>query len=191
VRRWRHGGIEGRDRWREPGRRRHAHEFTFFAPVRRNVVQALRPGDEILVPTDGGDPFPEVAYRARITDIRDDEASRTITVNGELVGEVSGLFEKEAHPGEIFHRLAQPGEPPHSESSILVRGEELWKWIGATMNDPGGSSEQYILRTFRRVHEDEIDGEAIEIRMQSTWNPSKTVIQTALLSSTIGFKGYR
>lgn len=166
-------------------------EITFFAPVRLNVVQALRPGDEILVPTEEGDPFPQVAYRARITDIHDNEVSRMITVNGELIGEVIGLFEKPAHPGEIFHRLAQPGESPQSESSILVRGEELWKWIGATMNDPGGSVEQFILRTWRRVHADEIDGEAIEMRMQSMWNPKKTVTQTAFLSSTIGFKGYR
>jgi hypothetical protein len=166
-------------------------DITFFAPVRPTVVQALRPGDEILVPTDEGDPFPQVAYRARITDIRDDEASRTITVNGELIGEVSGLFEKPAHPGEIFRRLAQPGEPPQNESSILVRGEELWKWIGSKMNDPGGSKEQYILRTFRRVQDEEIGGEAIELRMQSMWNPKKTRIDTALPSATIGFKGYR
>ena len=168
-----------------------ADEITFFAPVRPTVVQGLRPGDELLVPTGEGDPFPQVAYRARITDIRDDEASRTITVNGELIGEVSGLFEKPAHPGEIFQRLVQPGEPPQGEESILVRGEELWKWIGATMNDPDGSGEQFILRTWQRVHDDEIDGEAIEIRVQSVWNPQKTVTHTALLSSTVGFKGYR
>lgn len=166
-------------------------EITFFAPVRPTVVQALRPGDELLVPTDQGDPFPQVAYRARITDIRHDEASRTITVNGELIGEVSGLFEKPAHPGEILQRLLQPGEPPPGETSILVRGVELWKWIGATMNDPDGSGEQFILRTWQRVHDDEIDGEAIEIRMQSLWNPKKTVTQIALLDSTVGFKGYR
>ncbi len=166
-------------------------EITFFAPVRRNVVQALRPGDEILVPTNQGGPFPQVAHRARITDIRDDEVSRTITINGELIGEANGLFEKPAHPGEIFHRLAQPGEPPQSESSILVRGEELWKWIGSTMNDPGGSGEQYILRTFRRVQDEETGGEAIELRMQSMWNPKKTRIDTALPSATLGFKGYR
>jgi hypothetical protein len=168
-----------------------ADEITFFAPVRPTVVQALRPGDEVLVPTTDGAPFPGVAYRARITDIRVDEATRLITVNGDLIGDISGLFEKPAHPGEILQRLVQPGEPPPGEASILVRGEELWKWIGATMNDPDGSGEQFILRTWRRVHEDEIDGEAIEIRMQSLWNPKKVVTQTALLNSTVGFKGYR
>ncbi|WP_368834105.1 hypothetical protein [Mycobacterium intracellulare] len=166
-------------------------EITFFAPVRSTVVQALRPGDEILVPTNEGDPFPHVAYRGRIIDIQDDEASRTITVNGELIGEVRGLFEKPAYPGEIFQRLAQPGEPPPGEASILVRGDELWKWIGSQMNDPAGSGEKYILRTFRRVQDDEIGGEAIEIRMQSMRNPKKTRIDTALPSATIGFKGYR
>jgi hypothetical protein len=33
-------------------------EIAFFAPVRLDVVQALRPGDELLVPTTDGDPFP-------------------------------------------------------------------------------------------------------------------------------------
>ncbi|WP_123025107.1 hypothetical protein [Mycolicibacterium stellerae] len=164
-------------------------EVTFFAPVRPTVVQALRPGDEILVPTDDG-PFPHVAQRARITDIRDDEASRLITVNGDLIGEVSGLFEKPANPGEVLHRLVQPGEPPQNESSILVRGDKLWKWIGATMN-VADQPEQFILLAWQRVQDDEIDGEAIEVRMRSVWNPRKTVTQTAMLDSTIAFKGYR
>lgn len=168
-----------------------ADEITFCAPVRLNPVQALRVGDEILVPTNDGDPFPQVAYRARITDIRNDEESRTITVNGELVGEVSGLFEKPARPGEIFHRLAQPGETLQSESSILVKGEDLWRWLGSTMNCPAGTGEKYILRSFRRVHDEEIGGEAIELRMQSILNPQKTRVDTALLSATVGFKGVR
>lgn len=161
-----------------------AYEITFFAPLRPTVVQALRPGDELLVPTSDGD------RRGRITDIRDDEPTRTITVNGELVGE-SGLFEKPAHPGEILQRLGRPGEPLPGEGSILVRGEMLWKWIGAPMDDPQGSPEQFILRTWRRVHDDEIDGEAVEVRMQSVWNPKKTITQTALLDSTVSFRGYR
>ena len=168
-----------------------ADEVTFFAPVRLNPVQALRVGDEILVPTNEGDPFPQVAYRARISDIQDHEESRTITLNGELIGEVSGLFEKPAHPGEIFHRLAQPGEPLQSESSILVKGEDLWRWLGSTMNCPAGTGEKYILRSFKRVQDEEIGGEAIELRMQSMSNPQKTRIDTALLTATVGFKGIR
>ncbi|OKH85008.1 hypothetical protein EB75_02380 [Mycobacterium sp. ST-F2] len=161
-----------------------ANEITFFAPLRPTVVQALRPGDELLVPTNDGD------RRGRITDIRDDEETRTITVNGDLIGE-SGLFEKPAHPGEVLQRLVQPGEPLPGTESILVHGDNLWKWIGATMDDPYGSAEQFILRTWQRVHDDEIDGEAIEVRLQSVWNPKKTITQTALLDSTVGFRGYR
>lgn len=161
-------------------------EITFFAPIRPTVVQALRPGDELLVPAGQGE-----MSRGRVIDIYDDEASRMITVNGELIGGASGLFEKPAYPGEIFQRLLQPGEPPPGEASILVRGVDLWKWIGATMNVSELGGEQFILRTWRRVHDEEIDGEAIEIRMQSLWNPKKTVTQTAMLDSTIAFKGYR
>ena len=72
-----------------------------------------------------------------------------------------------------------------------MHGDNLWKWIGATMDDPYGSAEQFILRTWQRVHDDEIDGEAIEVRLQSVWNPKKTITQTALLDSTVGFRGYR
>lgn len=149
-----------------------ADQITFFAPIRPTAARSLRPGDEILVPT-GKDPFPQVAYRARITDIRDDEASRMITVNGEFVGETSGLFEKPAHPGEVFQRLQQPGGPVPGTESILVRAEELWKWIGVDMNDPDGSSEKYVLRTFRRVHSNETDREAIELRLQCKVDPRK------------------
>ncbi len=109
-------------------------EITFFAPIRPTVAQSLRPYDEILVPT-GEDPFPQVAYRARIINIRYDEAAGLLIVNGEFVGDMSGLFEKPAYPGEIFQRLVQPGEPAPGSESILVRGEHLWRWTGAKMND--------------------------------------------------------
>ena len=59
------------------------------------------------------------------------------------------------------------------------------------MNDPDGSSEQQIIRTFRHVHDEEIGGEAIEVRLQSMWNPKKTNTLTLLPSGTIGFKGHR
>jgi hypothetical protein len=165
-------------------------EITFFAPIRPTAARSLRPGDEILVPT-GEDPFPQVAYRARITDIRDDEASGMITINGEFVGETSGLFEKPAYPAEVFQRLLRPGGPAPGTESIMVRGEELWKWLGTPMNDPNGSSEQYIIRTFKRVHEEEIGGEAIEVKLQSVWNPKKVNTVTMLPSAPIGFKGHR
>ena len=59
------------------------------------------------------------------------------------------------------------------------------------MNDPDGSGEQYILRTFKRVHDEETGGEAIEVRLQSVWNPEKTNTMTLVLNATIGFKGHR
>ncbi len=76
-------------------------EITFFAPVRPTAARSMKPGDEMLVPTDEG-PFPRVGYRGRITDIREDEATGMITINGELLGEQSGLFEKPARPWEVM-----------------------------------------------------------------------------------------
>ena len=165
-------------------------EITFFAPIRPTAARSLKPGDEILVPT-GEHPFPQVAYRAWITDIRDDEKSRLITINGEFAGEASGLFEKPAHPGEVFQRLQQPGGPVPGTESILVRAAELWKWIGVDMNDPDGSTEKYVLRTFRRVHSDETDREAIEVRLQSKVDPRKVRIMTFKSDGTVGFRGHR
>ena len=72
------------------------------------------------MPTDEG-PFPRFAYRRRITDIREDEASGLITINGELLGYASGLFEKPVYPGEVFQRLVQPGEPAPGTESVMVR----------------------------------------------------------------------
>jgi hypothetical protein len=165
-------------------------KITFFAPIRPTAARSLRPGDEILVPT-GKDPFPQVAYRARITDIREDEASRMITVNGEFVGETSGLFEKPAHPGEMLQRLLQPGGPVPGTESVLVRAEQLWKWIGVDMNDPDGSTEKFVLRTFQRVNSDETGTAAIEVRLQSKSDPRKVRILTFKPDATVGFKGHR
>ncbi|ANW66457.1 hypothetical protein BCA37_25385 [Mycobacterium sp. djl-10] len=59
------------------------------------------------------------------------------------------------------------------------------------MNDPNGSGEQYLIRTFRRVHDDEINGEAIEVKLQSLWNTQKTNTLTMLPTATISFNGHR
>jgi hypothetical protein len=160
-----------------------------FWPIRPTAARSMRPGDEILVPSN--DRPPQAANHGRITDIREDEASGFITINGELIRGASGLFEKPAYPGEVFQRLLQPGDPAPGTESILVRAEHLWKWIGVQMNDPDGSGEQYILRTFKRVHDEETGGEAIEVRLQSMWNPKKTNTMTLVPNATIGFKGHR
>lgn len=167
-----------------------ADEIKSFRPIRPTAARSLRPGDEVLVPT-GEDPFPQAAYHARITDIRADEAAGLITINGELLGDVDGVFEKPAYPWEMFERIAQRREPEPGSESIMVRGEDLWKWLGAQMNDPHGSAEQYVLRTFKRVHDEEIGGEAIEVKMQSVWNPKKINTMTVTRGATVGFKGYR
>jgi hypothetical protein len=119
----------------EPDEPVETNEITFFAPIRPTAARSMKPGDEMLVPTDDG-PFPHVASRGRITDIREDETSRMITINGELIGERSGLFERAAHPWEVMQRLLKPGGPVPGTESTLVRAEELWKWIGVDMNDP-------------------------------------------------------
>src|SRR4051812_44825489 len=158
-----------------------ADEITFFAPVRPTAARSMKPGDEMLVPTgEEGEPFPQVAYRGRITDITEDEASGMITMNGELIGEQSGLFEKPAHPWEVMHRLAKPGDPAPGTESVMVRGDQLWKWLGVEFNDPNGSAEKYIIRTFRRVQDEEIGGEAIEVKLQSKWNAKKINTMTLL-----------
>ena len=172
----------------EPGAE--ADEITFFAPVRPTAARSMKPGDEMLVPTDEG-PFPHVAYRGRITDITDDESSGTIRINGELIGEKGGLFEKPVYPPEVIQRLVMPGDPVPGTESIMVHAGELWKWIGAPFNDPNGSLEKYILRTFKRIHDDELDGEAIEVKLQSTSNPKKINTMTLLTTATIGFTGHR
>lgn len=182
--------IDATDTPDEPDESVAVNEVTFFAPIRPTAARSMRLGDEMLVPTDEG-PFPHVAYRGRITDIRDDEASRMIILNGELIGEKSGLFEKPAHPWEVMQRLLKPGGPIPGSESVLVRAEELWKWIGVDMNDPEGSTEKYVLRTFRRVHSDETDREAIEVRLQSKTDPRKVRILTFKPDGTVGFKGHR
>lgn len=165
-----------------------------FRPIRPTAARSLRPGDEILVHEDGWPHTtrrgPQSGYRGRITDIREDESTFTLAVNGELVG-ANGLFEKQARPWDPFDRLVQPGEPTPGTESRLVRGEELWKWLQVQVDDPHGSTEKYILRRFRRLHDQELDREVIEVVGQSTRNPTKTNTMTFPADTTIVFRGHR
>jgi hypothetical protein len=165
-----------------------------FWPIRPTAARSLRPSDEILVHEHGWPDTtrrgPQTGLRGRITDIREDESTFTLTVNGELVGE-HGLFEKQARPWDGFDRLVQPGEPPPQTESRLVHGEELWKWLQVEVNDPDGSAEKYILRRFRRVHDEELDREVIQVVGQSTWNPRKTNTMTFFPKARIIFDDHR
>jgi hypothetical protein len=158
-------------------------------PVRPTAARSMRPGDEMLVPSNDG-PWPQAANHGRITDIREDEASGMITINGELIRGASGLFEKPAHPGEAIYRLLQPGDPAPGTESIWVRGVELWKWIGEQMDDPHGSTEKYILTGFRRANDPEL-GEIIQVKMQSMRNPRKLMTADITLDATARFDGHR
>ena len=70
----------------------------------------------------------------------------------------------------------------------MVYSEEMWKWLNVEMNDPDGSGEKCILKTFRRIHNDETDWEAIELGMQSKLNPEVVRIRTMKPKGTIRFK---
>ena len=164
-----------------------------FWPIRPTSARSLRPGDEILVPDQNG-PWPQAAMHGRITDIRDDPpqtGTGMILINGELVRGGSGLFEKPAHPWEPIDRLIQPDEPPPGSEFRLVRGDELWKWLQVEINDPHGSAEKYLLRSFRQLHDDEFDREVIEVRGQSTWNSKKVITLTFLPEAVVRFDGHR
>lgn len=160
-------------------------------PVRPTAARSLRVGDEILVPDPDGQ-WPQTAIHGRVTDIRDDPPPvGMIVINGELIRGRSGLFEKPAHPWEAIDRLVQPGEPPPNSESRLVRAEDLWKWLQVEINDPEGSAEKYLLRTFRRHHDQEFDREVVEVIGQSTWNQNKTNTMTFLPDAKIVFDGHR
>lgn len=161
-----------------------------FWPIRATAARSLRPGDEIIVPSMNG-PWPQSGSHGRVTDIRDDEEAGLITINGEIIRGATGLFEKPARSDEVFQRLLQPGGPTPGTESILVRATDLWKWLGVEMNDPNGSTEKYAIRTFRRVPDEYTNGVAIELRLQSIWNPRKINTLTLLSTATVAFAGHR
>ncbi len=166
-------------------------ESVQFWPIRPTAARSLRPGDEILVPAPDGS-WPQAAMHGRIIDIRDDPPpAGMIIINGELIRGGAGLFEKPAHPWEPVDRLVQPDEPPPESQFRLVRGDEMWKWLQVEMNDPHGSAEKYLLRTFRQIHDDEFDREVVEVQGQSTWNAKKVITLTFLPEAVIRFDGHR
>lgn len=160
-------------------------------PIRPTAARSLRAGDVVLVPGPNG-PWPQAARHGRILDIRDDPPpAGMIIINGELIRGGAGLFEKPTHPWEPIDRVVQPGEPPPNSESRLVRAVDLWKWLQVEVNDPEGSAEKYLLRTYRRHHGDELDREVIEVIGQSTWNPQKTNTMTFSPDAKIIFEGHR
>ena len=165
-----------------------ADEEIQFWPMRTTAARSLRVGDHLRISTG-----PHTGYRALITEIEEDEAARTITFHGRLFGEDGLLFKKEAYPNELFERLAQPGEPPQGGESRMVYAEELWKWLGVPMNEPGdpGSDHKFTLTNFRRIHSDDTDSEAIEIQLRSKKNPQEIRTFHMMLRGTVGFKGHR
>ena len=155
-----------------------------FWPMRTTAARSLRVGDQLRIPTG-----PHTGHRALITEIHEDEASRTLTITGKLLGADEGvLFKKQAYPNELFERLGQPGEPPQRAESRMVHAEELWKWLGVDMNDPEGSAEKFVLKTFRRFHSDETDSEAIELGLQSKQNPLTVRILHMKPKGTVGLR---
>jgi hypothetical protein len=154
-----------------------------FWPIRPTAARSLRKGDQIAVPI-----RPQASLRATISDLCEDESARTITLIAELPD--GNVLKKEANPSEVFQRLAQPGQGPPGSESKMVKGVDLWKWLGVEMNDPDGSDEKYMLRTYRRLNDPE-HGEVVEVRMQSMRDPKKIRILTLKLNANIGFKGHR
>lgn len=155
-----------------------------FWPIRPTAVRSLRPGDKIAAPVGPGQ-----TVRGTVTGFEDHEESRIITIlatldNGEPCA-------KKCRPWDTVDRMVQPGEASPGSESRMVHGEDLWKWLNVDMNDPEGSPEKYVLKTFRRVHSDDTDSEAIEVKMQSKRDPRKVRILTLKPKATIGFKGHR
>lgn len=156
-----------------------------FCPIRRTTVRELLPGDHIICPTDG----PGAGNHAIVTDLEEDEDALLITINGEFVGE-EALFYHKATPNEIVDRLVQPTDSLSQGQAILVRGVELWKWLGETL-DPNGNSEQYRISQFRRIREPDTDRPIIELKMVSTRNSQKIMTAHLELDATIGFQQTR
>lgn len=161
-------------------------QISFLGPIRPTRARELRAGDVILFPSD----VPGAMQRAVITDLMDNEEDRTITINGELIGE-EALFEHEAPPLEPVDRLIQAGDPIPGTETIMVRGDELWKWIGEKFNDPHGSPEKYVIRTFARRVDPETGEPVVEVKLQSLMNPKKILTAYMEPSATISFADCR
>lgn len=157
-----------------------------FAPLRRTRVRELRPGDQIVVPTEGT----VGGIRGVVTDLQENEDDRLITINGE-VDDGEGLFYHDAPPNEFVARLLLPGDPIPGTETIMVKGSELWKWIGEPLNDPNGSGEKYTILTFRRISDPETGEPLVEIRMQSQTNRMKQVTAYIEPTARIAFDGCR
>ncbi|ADG79085.1 putative protein OS=Tsukamurella paurometabola (strain ATCC 8368 / DSM / CCUG 35730 /CIP 100753 / JCM 10117 / KCTC 9821 / NBRC 16120 / NCIMB 702349/ NCTC 13040) OX=521096 GN=Tpau_2481 PE=4 SV=1 [Tsukamurella paurometabola] len=158
-------------------------QISFLGPIRPTRARDLRAGDEILFPSDV---VPGAVLRAVITDLMENEEDRTITINGELIGE-EALFSHEAPPLELVDRVVQAGESRPDGRTVIVRGDELWKWIGEKFNDPHGSTEKFVIGAFDRCVNPDTGEPMVEVKLHSLSNRRKIVTAGLEPSATIIF----
>ena len=158
-------------------------DVELFLP-RPTAVRSLRKGDQILAQIGPGE-----YVRGTVTALEEHEKSRIITIHGVL--DNGEPITKKSRPGEMVDRIAQPTDPVPGTESVMVHADEMWKWLDVEMNDPEGSGEKFILKTFQRIQSADLGGEAIELRMQGKVNPKEIRILTMKPKGTIGFKGHR
>lgn len=155
-----------------------------FFPIRRTAARSLRVGDKIVASVDA-QAADSGGVQAEITALCDHEADRMISIAIDLADgrSVTTLL----HPDEPVDRIVRANEGAQG-GVVVVKGAELWKWIGANMNDPRGSGGQYLIREFKRISDPENGSEIIELRTQ---NGREILTMHLKLEATLGFPNER
>ena len=85
---------------------------------------------------------------ATVIRLEDDEPHRRIRITVRFHS-LDKAATNEVKPGELVHRLADVNDP---HDLVYVPAADLWKWIGATIDDPDSDGKIRIIEVVRGPH---------------------------------------
>lgn len=112
--------------------------------LRITAVRSLRLGGRIVGWSDSD------AASARdvvtVTGLQDLERSGQIKVTVDFDDGSKG--EMKLYPNKKLRRVVQPDEEPGG--TVMVSGDDLWKFVGENFSDPQGSGDKFVITGFKR-----------------------------------------
>ena len=109
------------------------------------AVRALRTGDRVVGRSEPGADSPRDIVT--VLELEDLERSGQIRVTVEFADGSKG--EMELYPNKKLRRVVEPGE--EAGGTVMVSGNDLWKFVGTNYTDPEGKGEKFTIAGFKRT----------------------------------------
>jgi hypothetical protein len=119
-----------------------------FSLARPTLICLIAEGDDIFLPVLINGVGPVEYHGATVTRLEDDEPNRVIRMTA-VFQSLDKTATNDVKPGDLVHRVVDGNDP---QTIAYVRATDLWKWEGATLNDPDGDGTVRLIRAVRGPH---------------------------------------